>query len=135
MTSMQDAPRRRRVVVGVDTHKHIHVAVALDELGGRIEARSFAADRSGYEQLIDWASSLGREVMFGVEGTGSYGAGLASAIRRRSIGVLEVLHTDRRDRRLRGKSDTTPCRRLDKYQLLILLREWFLRPNGALPRS
>ena len=106
MTSMQDAPRRRRVVVGVDTHKHIHVAVALDELGGRIEARSFAADRSGYEQLIDWASSLGREVMFGVEGTGSYGAGLASAIRRRSIGVLEVLRTDRRDRRLRGKSDT-----------------------------
>ena len=106
MTSMQDAPRRRRVVVGVDTHKHIHVAVALDELGGRIEARSFAADRSGYEQLIDWANSLGREVMFGVEGTGSYGAGLASAIRRRSIGVLEVLRTDRRDRRLRGKSDT-----------------------------
>ena len=44
--------------------------------------------------------------MFGVEGTGSYGAGLASAIRRRSIGVLEVLRTDRRDRRLRGKSDT-----------------------------
>ena len=106
MTSMQDAPRRRRVVVGVDTHKHIHVAVALDELGGRIDARSFAADRSGYEQLIDWASSLGREVVFGVEGTGSYGAGLASAIRRRHIGVLEVLRTDRRDRRLRGKSDT-----------------------------
>ena len=106
MTSMQDTPRRRRVVVGVDTHKHIHVAVALDELGGRIDARSFAADRSGYEQLIDWASSLGREVVFGVEGTGSYGAGLASAIRRRHIGVLEVLRTDRRDRRLRGKSDT-----------------------------
>jgi transposase len=106
MTSMQDTPRRRRVVVGVDTHKHLHVAVALDELGGRIDARSFAADRSGYEQLIDWAVGLGGEVTFGVEGTGSYGAGLASAIRRRSIGVLEVLRTDRRDRRLRGKSDT-----------------------------
>jgi transposase len=106
MTSMQDTPRRRRVVVGVDTHKHLHVAVALDELGGRIDARSFAADRSGYEQLIEWSSSLGREVVFGVEGTGSYGAGLASAIRRRSIGVLEVMRTDRRDRRLRGKSDT-----------------------------
>ena len=106
MTSMQDNPRRRRVVIGVDTHKHIHVAVALDALGGRVDARSFAADRSGYEQLIDWAISLGREVTFGVEGTGSYGAGLASAIRRRGIGVLEVLRTDRRDRRLRGKSDT-----------------------------
>src|SRR4029450_7943479 len=106
MTSMQEAPRRRRIVVGVDTHKHIHVAVAVDELGGRIDTRSFAADRSGHEQLIDWASSLGREVIFGVEGTGSYGAGLASAIRRRGIGVLEVVRTDRRDRRLRGKSDT-----------------------------
>lgn len=106
MTSMQDDPRRRRVVVGVDTHKYIHVAVALDDLGGMIEARSFAADRSGYEQLIDWATSLGRKVTFGVEGTGSYGTGLTSAIRRRSIGVIEVLRTDRRDRRLRGKSDT-----------------------------
>jgi transposase len=108
-TSMNDIaqrPQRHRVVVGVDTHKHIHVAVALDELGSRIEARSFAADRSGYEQLIDWAVCLGREVIFGVEGTGSYGAGLASAIRRRGIGVLEVLRTDRRDRRLRGKSDS-----------------------------
>jgi len=62
-----------------------------DNLGGMIEALSFAADRSGYGQLIDWAASLGREVTFGVEGTGSYGAGLASAIRRRSIGVIEVL--------------------------------------------
>ena len=86
MTSMQDAPRRRGVVVGVDTHKHIHVAVALDELGGRIEARSFAADRSGYEQLIDWASSLGREVMFGVEGTGSTAPGSL----RRSVAAASV---------------------------------------------
>ena len=60
MTSMQDLPRRRRVVVGVDTHKHLHVAVALDELGGRIEARSFAADRSGYEQLIEAATRIER---------------------------------------------------------------------------
>lgn len=106
MTSMNDDPRRSRVTVGVDTHKHIHVAVALDVVGGVIDSRSFAADASGYEQLIDWALSLGGEVVFGVEGTGSYGAGLASAIRRRSVGVLEVLRTDRRDRRLRGKSDT-----------------------------
>jgi hypothetical protein len=43
-------------VVCVDTQKHIHVAVAVDKLGGRIDTRSFVADRSGYEQLIDWAS-------------------------------------------------------------------------------
>jgi len=45
-------------------------------------------------------------VTFGIEGTGSYGAGLASAVRRRDIGAVEVVRTDRRDRRLRGKSDT-----------------------------
>ena len=98
--------RRHRVVVGVDTHKYVHVAVALDEFGGLIDSRSCAADRTGYAQLIDWAVGLGRKPTFAIEGTGSYGAGLTSAVRRRNIGVIEVLRTDRRDRRLRGKSDT-----------------------------
>jgi len=91
--------------VGVDTHKDIHVAVAIDEHGAQLGSGSFTADRAGYTSLISWATSWGVEVVFGVEGTGSYGAGLASAIRRSGIGVLEVLRTDRRDRRLRGKSD------------------------------
>src|SRR4051794_4711165 len=98
--------RRHRVVIGVDTHKYVHVAVALDEFGGVIQAQRFAADRAGYAQLIDWAAGLGRRLTFAIEGTGSYGAGLTSAIRRRDIGVIEVMRTDRRDRRLRGKSDT-----------------------------
>jgi len=97
---------RRRVVVGVDTHKDTHVAVALNEVGGLLGTRAFTADRAGYRALISWAVAFDGEVIFGVEGTGSYGAGLASAIRRSGIGVLEVLRTDRRDRRLRGKSDT-----------------------------
>lgn len=107
MTSMSPDPRLRRVVVGVDTHKHVHVAVALDSIGGRLDAQSFAADRSGYQQLIDWALAFGaKQLTFAVEGTGSYGAGLTAAVRRRDVGVVEVLRTDRRDRRLRGKSDT-----------------------------
>ena len=107
MTSMNPDPRRRRVVIGVDTHKHVHVAVALDAIGGRLDDRSFAADRSGYEQLITWALAFGaKQLTFAIEGTGSYGAGLTAAVRRRDVGVVEVLRTDRRDRRLRGKSDT-----------------------------
>lgn len=97
--------QRHHIVVGVDTHKHNHVAVALDELGARLDAQRFAADTAGYQSLIDWASVLGREVTFGIEGTGSYGAGLTSAVRRRGFGGIEVLRTDRRDRRLRGKDD------------------------------
>ena len=104
---MSPDPRLRRVVIGVDTHKHVHVAVALDAVGGRLDARSFAADRGGYEQLPDWAVALGaKQLTFAIEGTGSYGAGLTAAVRRRDIAVVEVLRTDRRDRRLRGKSDT-----------------------------
>lgn len=107
MSSMSPDPRRRRVVIGVDTHKHVHVAVALDDIGGRLDARSFPADRGGYEQLLDWAAGFGaKRLIFAIEGTGSYGVGLTSAVRRRGLGVIEVLRTDRRDRRLRGKSDT-----------------------------
>ena len=110
MTSMIPVPdvvqRRHRVVIGVDTHKYVHVAVALDEFGGIIDSQRFAADRAGYAQLIDWAVGLGRKLTFAIEGTGSYGAGLTAAVRRRDIGVIEVLRTDRRDRRLRGKNDT-----------------------------
>src|SRR5215218_4111924 len=98
--------RRHRAVIGVDTHKYVHVAVALDEFGGILDAQRFAADRAGYAQLIDWAAGLGRRLTFAIEGTGSYGAGLTAAVRRRDIGVIEVLRTDRRDRRLRGKNDT-----------------------------
>ncbi len=93
MTSMIPVPSHRRVIVGVDTHKYVHVAVAIDNLGAVLVSRSFAADSSGYAQLIDWSLTLGGRLAFGIEGTGSYGAGLTSAVRRRDIGV-----TDRRDR-------------------------------------
>lgn len=107
MTSMNPNPRRRRVVIGVDTHKHVHVAVALGAIGGRLDSQSFAADRTGYEQLIQWALAFGaKQLTFAIEGTGSYGVGLTAAVRRRDVGVVEVLRTGRRDRRLRGKSDT-----------------------------
>jgi transposase len=107
VSSMNPDPRRRRVVIGVDTHKHVHVAVALDDIGGRLADRSFPADSGGYEQLLDWAAAFGaKKLIFAIEGTGSYGAGLTSAVRRRGLGVVEVIRTDRRDRRLRGKSDT-----------------------------
>lgn len=106
MTSMIPVPAHRRVIIGVDTHKYVHAAVAIDDLGAVLDSRTFPADSCGYAQLIDWSLTLGGRLTFGIEGTGSYGAGLTSAVRRRDIGVIEVVRTDRRDRRLRGKSDT-----------------------------
>jgi len=108
---MTPDPRRRRVIVGVDTHKYIHVAVALDVIGGVIDSQSFAADSGGYEQLITWALGLGPHLTFAIEGTGSYGAGLTSAVRRRGVGAVEVMRTDRRDRRGCEASPTPWMRR------------------------
>jgi transposase len=96
---------RRRVAIGVDTHKYVHVAVALDELGTPLANTAMPADRAGYERLLQWATVQGTIVAFGVEGTGSYGAGFASLVRRRGHKVVEVVRQDRRERRLNGKSD------------------------------
>ena len=105
MSSMPTSPRRGRVVIGVDTHKFVHVAAALNDFGAVVDTGKFTADRVGYAELIGWASRLGHILTFAIEGTGSYGAGLTAAVRRSGIGVVEVMRTDRRDRRLRGKSD------------------------------
>ncbi len=99
-------PHARKVIVGVDTHKHVHVAVAIDTWGIRLGDRSCAADSDGYQQLITWAERHGRVAAVGIEGTGSYGAGLARAVRRAGHQVLEVNRGDRRTRRIAGKSDT-----------------------------
>jgi transposase len=97
---------RRKVIVGVDTHKYVHGAVAIDVWGVRLEDRSFPADSGGYRQLLGWAVELGPIEAFGIEGTGSYGAGLTSAVRPAGHRVVEVNRGDRRTRRANGKSDT-----------------------------
>jgi transposase len=94
-----------KIVIGVDTHKHLHVAVALDELGGRRGQLTVSADSAGYAALEAWARSLGRVVSLGVEGTGSYGSGLARYLRRSGHHVVEVNRGNRRTRRGNGKSD------------------------------
>lgn len=93
------------IIVGVDTHKYAHVAVALDQLGTRLGESTISVDRAGYEQLEHWALQRGKKIVFGIEGTGSYGAGLASFLRRRGYPVVEVNRPDRRMRHLHGKND------------------------------
>jgi transposase len=95
----------QKVTVGVDTHKHIHVAVVLSEHGKRLGDITVAADPGGYAQLLTWACSFGDPWCFGVEGCGSYGQGLVGFLRRYDQRVVEAGRPDRRDRRERGKSD------------------------------
>ncbi len=100
------APGRREIVVGVDTHKEEHVAVALDALGARIDERFEPATPDGYQGLLSWARDLGDVRAFGVEGCGSYGSGLYRFLRRFGEHVIEVNRPARRgERRLLGKSD------------------------------
>ena len=95
------------IVVGVDTHKDEHVAVVIDKLGVRIGQRNLPTTNTGYVGLEHWASSLGKIDAFGVEGTGSYGAGLARFLRGQGHKVIEVNRPDRSARRRLGKSDPT----------------------------
>jgi transposase len=97
----------RLVILGVDTHADIHVVVALDHLGGWLGATEIPTTRVGFQQLLEWASGLGVIDRVGIEGTGSYGAGLFRWLRARGIAVIEVDRPDRKLRRQRGKDDVT----------------------------
>ncbi|MGH3372145.1 MAG: IS110 family transposase, partial [Nocardioidaceae bacterium] len=98
---------RADVIVGVDTHKDRHAAVAVDGLGGRLGEVFVDATNEGYAELLTWAGGHGRVVAFGVEGAGSYGIGLARFLRRQGIKAIEVSRPPRKqERRLAGKNDT-----------------------------
>jgi transposase len=94
------------IVIGVDTHRDTHTAVALDRLGAWLGERVIDTTPAGYRELVRWAGSLGPIRSFGVEGTGSWGAGLARHLRDAGHTVLEVDRPDRQARRRRGKTDT-----------------------------
>lgn len=101
-----ETARSGHVVIGVDTHKHIHVAAVMDSIGGVLAALTIPTDTAGFRRLLEWAETFGKIIAFGIEGTGSYGAGLTSFLRRNGHKVVEVSRPDRRLRRLNGKSDT-----------------------------
>ena len=95
----------RQVVAGVDTHKDFHVAAVLDTAGRLLGVATFPANDAGYEALHCWVEEHGELFGVGVEGCGSYGAGLARDLRGRGVKVVEVCRPNRQLRRRRGKSD------------------------------
>ncbi|MBA3361940.1 MAG: transposase [Acidimicrobiia bacterium] len=93
------------VIGGVDTHADVHVAAVVDHVGGVLGVEAFATTRVGYRQLVSWLRSFGELVLVGVEGTGSYGAGLSRYLRTTGIDVVEVDRPNRQVRHRQGKSD------------------------------
>jgi transposase len=93
------------VIGGVDTHQDVHVAAALDNVGRLLATASFPTTPHGYRRLLSWLQSHGELDTVGVEGCGSWGAGLARYLTARGVHVLEVNRPNRQERRRRGKSD------------------------------
>ena len=93
------------VIIGVDTHKDVHAA-AIDAFGVPLGTKTIPASSKGYQALEAWAVSLGPIRAVGIEGTGSYGAGLSRFLRERGHVVFEVNRSNRQLRRQKGKSDT-----------------------------
>ena len=96
----------RAVIGGVDTHKDVHVAAVIDEVGKIIDTASFATSAKGCAELSAWMRAHGELVRVGVEGTGCDGAGLARLLEEEGVEVVEVNRPNRQARRRRGKSDT-----------------------------
>jgi transposase len=94
------------VVLGVDTHLDFHVAVVMNRLGRPLGELKVPTTKKGYGELIRWAEGFGLVACAGVEGTGSYGAGLARYLKATGIAVVEIERPKRCPRlRRNGKSD------------------------------
>jgi transposase len=99
-------PSSPTVIGGIDTHKDLHVAAVLDTSGVVLGTEAFSTTRAGYRALTRWLRAFGDVRLVGIEGTGSYGAGITRHLLEAGIEVVEVDRPDRTDRRRRGKNDT-----------------------------
>src|SRR5690348_6864374 len=89
VTIVETRLQARAITGGVDTHADVHVAAALDPIGGLLGVAEFPATPPGYAQLLGWLGGFGTVCLVGVEGTGSYGAGLARHIAAAGVRVVE----------------------------------------------
>lgn len=105
MSTPNPWPFRPLVVGGIDTHKDLHVAAVLDEREDVLGTHSFSTTRAGYRALVRWMREFGELSKVGIEGTGSYGAGITRHLTDVDVTVIEVDRPDRSDRRRKGKDD------------------------------
>jgi len=106
-------------VVGVDTHRDERVVAVLAAPAGAVVAgKTAAANARGYRELLRVAEqyAVGRRA-WAIEGSGSYGAGLARYLAERGERVLEVSRTPRAERRLRGKDGALDAARTARAAL------------------
>jgi len=98
---------KSEVILGVDTDLDTYVGALIDGRGKMLGILPTETNTSGYNQLLKWAQSFGHLQRAGIEGTGTYGAGLARFLRDQGLDVFEINRPDRSMRRFLGKSDPT----------------------------
>ena len=108
------------VIGGVDTHVDVHVAAAVNHVGGVLGVEAFPTTRAGYRQLVSWLRSHGELTLVGVEGTGSHGVGLARYLARAGVAVVEVA----------GRPGTGKVNRIRWMRWLLLEPPYQARPPG-----
>ena len=91
-----------QIIGGVDTHKSSPIAVAIDTQGTRLGGLTIPRTSQGYGDPERWAQAPGPVKAFGIEGTGSYGAGLSRGPQAKGHTVIEVRRPNRQLRHLRG---------------------------------
>ena len=69
----------------MDTHKELHVAAVVDAGETVLGTRTFSTTRAGYRALVAWMGEYGQLARIGVEGTGSYGAGLTRHLAKAGV--------------------------------------------------
>jgi len=94
-----------KIIIGVDTHKDVHAAVAINGIGARLGTLTIPVSPKGYRNLETWARAFGAIHAFGIDGTGSYGAGLSRFLQAKGHTVVEVNRPNRQLRHQNGKSD------------------------------
>lgn len=110
------------VTIGVDAHKAIHAALAIDQAGAVLGTWRGANTPAGWHELHTWARAFPAPRQWGIEGAWNYGRGLAQFLVAQGETVYEVnpcWTAERRQRgRKHGKSD-----RLDAHAVAKLVRE------------
>jgi transposase len=106
-------------VIGVDTHRDEHVlAVVAAATGAVLAGRAVPANAGGYREALRFVGETASGARaWAIEGTGSYGAGLARFLASRGETVLEIGRTPRAERRLRGKDDSLDAARTARAAL------------------
>lgn len=125
---MNDQSMQNEVILGVDTHLDTYVAAIISHAGKLLGTFATPTNTIGYLKLLAWAPSWGCVRRAGVEGTGTYGAGLARVLREQGLEVLEVNRPDRAKRRLQGKSDPTDA---ENAQFFLATQLLFQSPSPA----